>query len=129
MDRRSELQRCAMGVERLVEQWESVVQSSTQAFGALCNVAARRVAARETAAAAGAKGGSGPGTAEAAKLEHYMAALVRALELLRDTADKLARSAGAAAEAYAKPGGHEPTDAPTARTATDASALDILEAV
>lgn len=125
--KRAELQKIVLGIEKQVETWDSVVTQSTQSLAALCNVSARRIASTEGVGTRSSSTSASTATrvSDIAKLEHYMSQLTRSLELLRDIADKLSKTATMAAECFSKTTDDE--FAFTRRTATDPSTIELLE--
>lgn len=153
---RDDVQKIVLGIETHVDSWNALVSQSTQSFGALCNVVARRITKAATYEQQEQQQKHQPhiqqqqqqhqerqegafieGDTEViatmdrrtdvGKLEYYMASLVRTLDLLRSLADKMAGVVGSAYGCYMKYK-EKNLDIVTQRSAFQPSALDLLEA-
>ena len=149
---RDDVQKVVLGLEKHVDAWNALVSQSTQSFGALCNVVARRITKAATQEQQQQQqsqsqsqqqqqkqeqnecpeGNADVAAAldrrtDAGKLEYYMGSLVKTLDLLRGLADQMAKVVGAAYTCYMKDA-QKTLDIVTQRTAFHPSAVDLLEA-
>lgn len=152
---RDDVQKVVLGIEKHVDSWNALVSQSTQSFGALCNVVARRITKAATQEQQEQQqkqqpmtqqqqqngqqdGGFIEGDADiiatmdrrtdVGKLEYYMGSLVRTLDLLRGLADQMAKVVGSAYACYMRDK-EKTLDIATQRSAFQPSALDLLESV